>query len=317
MAQVSGQGTAWNLLNVAGDLYTADVLATPILSMIGGMNGGLQTSNFEFPVSSEYDFPAESQPALTETDSLTAPTAVAAVRSQVKNVCQIYQQAVQLSYEKLANSGRLTGINTVGSGNNIVDELAFQIDYNMKIIARNIEETILNGVYQIATNAGTANKTRGLMAACDLSGGTAIDASAADLDKDLMKQLFREMHAAGAMMDGLVIVCNGYQKQILSDIYGFAPEDREIGGLNIKQLLTDFGNVGIMQAHRFMDNDSILVMQPAVVNPVFQPTPGKGNFFVEELAKTGASENYMIFGKFGLDHGPAFMHGKITNLATS
>ena len=74
MAQVSGQGTIWNLPNYWGELFTADVRNTPFLSMIGGMTGGMQASNFEFPCSSEYDFPAAAQPAITETASLTAPT---------------------------------------------------------------------------------------------------------------------------------------------------------------------------------------------------------------------------------------------------
>lgn len=318
MAQVAGQGTIWNLPNYAGELFTADLINNPILAMLGGLTGGgMQTSNFEFPTSSEYDFPAAAQPAITETASLAAPTATEAVRAQEKNVAQIFQQAVKLSYEKLSNSGRLSGINTQGSANNAADELAFQIDYNLKIIARNIEHTIINGVYQIATDAGVANKTRGLLAASSLAGGTAIAAAAAKLDKVLMQQLFREMFANGAMFMNPVIFVNGFQKQVLSDIYGYAPTDRMVGGLNIKQLETDFGLIGIAPAHRFMPTDSLLCVEMETIKPVFQPVPGKGNFFYESLAKVGASEDGHIFGKFGLDHGPAFTMGKITGLATA
>jgi hypothetical protein len=318
MAQVSGQGTIWNLPNYAGELFTADLINTPILNMLGGLtNGGLQTFNFEFPTASEYDFPTAAQPALTETASLTAPTATQAVRVQEKNVTQIFQQAVSLSYEKLANRGRLSGINTVGAVNNVGDELAFQIDYNLKLIARNVEYTIINGAYQISTNAGVANKTRGLLAACDLTGGTSVDASNVALSKDLLQKLFRDMFGAGAMFMNPVILVNGLQKQRLSDIYGYAPEDRNVGGVNIKQIETDFGNIGVADAHRFMPAGTLALVDMEVVKPVFQPVPDKGNFFYEELAKTGASENGQIFGKFGLDHGPAFAHGKIVNLATS
>jgi len=52
-----------------------------------------------------------------------------------------------------------------------------------------------------------------------------------------------------------------------------------------------------------------------VVSPVFQPVPGKGNFFFEDLSKTGASESGMLYGKFGLDAGPSFAIGKLTGLA--
>ncbi len=318
MGQITGQGTIWNLPNYAGELFTADLITTPFLAMIGGLNnGGMQTQNFEFPTSSEYDFPAPAQPEITETGALTAPSGTEAVRAQEKNVAQIYQQAVELSYEKLANAARLSGINTQGSSNNASDEKAFQIDYNLKIIARNIEYTSLNGVYQISTNAGVANKSRGMIAACDLTGGTAIAAAGAKLSKSLFDTLLRTMFENGAMLMTPVVWVNGYQKQQLSDIYGYAPTDRNVGGVNIKQIETDFGLIGIADAHRFMPTDTVLLTDMSVIKPVFQPVPGKGNFFFEDLAKTGASEDGQIYGKFGLDHGPAFAHGKISGLETS
>ena len=45
-----------------------------------------------------------------------------------------------------------------------------------------------------------------------------------------------------------------------------------------------------------------------------QPVPGKGNFFLEELAKTGAGEKYQLFGQIGLDHGPEWYHGRFTGI---
>jgi hypothetical protein len=317
MSQVSGQGTTWNLPNYAGMLSTADLENTPFLAMIGGLNGLKQTSNSEFPTSSEYDYPTAAQPAITETASLTAPTALEGVRGQVKNVAQIFQQAVQISYEKLANGGRMSGINSVGQTNNVDDELAWQINYNLKKIARDIEYTIFNGVYQISTSAAVANKTRGMIAATSLTGGTSTDASAATLSKTLVEGLLQSMFENGAVMTNPVIWVNGFQKRKLSEIYGYAPTDRNVGGINIKQIETDFGVIGVADAHRFMPTDTLLVADMDKVNGVVQPVPGKGNFFYETLAKTGASENGQIFGKFGLDHGPAFAHGTLTNLATS
>lgn len=52
----------------------------------------------------------------------------------------------------------------------------------------------------------------------------------------------------------------------------------------------------------------------AQIAPVFQPVPGKGNFFEEELAKNGASDRIQIYGQIGLAHAPAFLHGAITGL---
>jgi hypothetical protein len=318
MSQVAGQGTVWNLPNYWGELFTADLIQTPILQMIGGLSGGgMQTQNFEFPTSSEYDFAAAAQPAITETESLTAPTANEAIRTQVKNVTQIFQEAVKVSYAALSNAGRLSGINSAGGFNSVEDKLAFQINYNLQKIARDIEHTIINGVYQISTDAGTANKTRGLLEACDLSGGSVVDASSAALSTTLFEELLLEMFNNGAKFDNCVVWANGYQKQALSALYGYAPESRNVGGVNVNQIETDFGVLGIAQPHRFMPTDTIMIVEMGVVKPVTQPVPVKGNMFYEELSKTGASENGQIFGQFGLDHGPAFMHGKLESLATS
>lgn len=315
MSNVSGQGTIHNLPNYSGHLFTADAVNTPILTMIGGLTGGLVSENFEFATDSQYQFPQAAQPAITETGSLTAPTAVGYVRSQGTNVAQIFQEKVSVSYEKLANGGRMSGLNTAGQQNNVPSEKDFQIATALKKIARDIEYTIINGAYQKATDAATANKTRGLLALCADSnlGGTTIAVNAG-LKKANLQALFKAMYDAGAVFENCVLWTNSKQKQIISEIYGYAPTDRNIGGVNIKQIETDFGNIGVA-LNRFMPQGSLVCAEMNVLAPVFQNVPEKGCFFYEPLAKTGASEDGQIFGKFGLDHGPAFMHGSLTNLS--
>ncbi|MDR7856309.1 DUF5309 family protein [Tissierella sp.] len=315
MANITGQGTTWNLPNYAGDLYTADELNTPILTAIGGMTGGVQTENFEFPTDSQYSMPAAAQPGITETASLTAPAATGFVRDQNTNVTQIFQEKVSISYEKLSNSGRMSGLNTAGQKNNAPNEKDFQIATTLKKIARDIEYTLINGVYQKATSAAVANKTRGLIELC-ATGNNINNEVAATLTKEMMQALFKEMFDNGAIFSNMVLWVNSLQKQIITTLYSLAPTDRNIGGTNIKQIETDFGNIGI-SLNRFMPQSTVLASEMSVLAPVFQPVPQKGNFFYEELSKVGASEDGQIYGKFGLDHGPAFMHGTITGLKTS
>ena len=114
MANQKGTGTTWNLPNYAGDLFTADTTNTPILSAIGGLTGGVQTDNFEFPTDSQYSLPEAAQPAITETASLTAPQAEEIVRTQNTNVTQIFHEKVSISYVKESNRGRMSGLNTAG-----------------------------------------------------------------------------------------------------------------------------------------------------------------------------------------------------------
>lgn len=310
-----GDGTIWNLPNYDGALYTSDYTNTPFLTMIGGLNGGMSTSDFEFQTGSLYDLDAAAQPAITETESLTAPAAVSIARAQEKNVVQIFQESVSASYVKLSNSGRLSGINTVGAINNAADELAFQTLRRLEVIARDVHYSFVRGSYQISTNASTANKTRGMLELC--ASNSTVAAGGAGFSKTLLDTLLLEMHDAGAKFSNMVIFVNGFQKQSISVEYGYAPPDRTVGGVEISTIFTDLaGQMGII-VDKVMPTDTIGVFDLSVCAPVFQPVPEKGNLFYEMLAKTGAAEEGQLFGQIGLDHGPGIMHGSITGLATS
>jgi hypothetical protein len=312
-APITANGNTWNLPNFSGELFTTDAEQTPFLTMIGGLTGGgLQTQNFEFAIDSQYSYPAAAQPAITETASLTAPAAISYVRDQSKNVTQVFHEKVSISYIKQSNANRLSGINTAGQSNNAPSEKDFQIARQLGKIARDVEITFLNGVYQVSTGVGVANKTRGMYNAV----ATTQAAAGAALTKAMVQQLLRTMYGNGALFQNMIIWCNAFQKQALTALYSYAPQDRNIGGTAIKQIETDFGNIGIM-LNRFNDADKLGFFDMSDIRPVFQPVPGKGNFFYEELAKTGAAEEGQIFGQIGLDHGSIALHGSITGLATS
>lgn len=309
-------GTIWGLPNYTGELFTSDMIATPFLSMIGGLTGGRMTSNFEFPTASEYDHETLAQETITENESIAGVTPINYVRNQSKNVVQIFQEEVLLSYVKQSNYGRLSGINTAGSSNNVVSEKDFQIARALEAIARKVEWHFLQGTYAISTTSDTPNQTRGMIAAAAASGNT-LAAGGATLSKALMDSILLTMFTAGAMFKNVAIFCGGFQKQKLSSIYGYAPEDRNIGGVNVKQIETDYGNIAVANPHRMMPASTLLIADVGVCAPVFQPVPGKGNLFYEDLARTGAAENGQIFGQIGLDYGPTFAHGTITGLATA
>ena len=319
MAQVSGTGTVWNLPNYAGELFTADPTQTPFLSMIGGLTGGKQTNNFEFPTGVLYDLPAAAQPGISETASETAPAATEIARAQETNVTQIHQEALSLTYAKESNMGRLSGLNTAGATANPADEKAWQIQQKLKKIARDVEYSFLNGTYAKATAANEANQTRGMIELTKSATGTNTDASGATLTKAMLNSLYKDMADAGASFGNMVLFTGSKYKQVISDIYtalpgANLPDTRSVGGYNIEQVITDFFQLGIVW-DPFMPQDTILIADLSVIAPVFQPVPGKGNFFVEELAKTGAADKYQLYGQIGLAHGPAFMHGCIYGLA--
>jgi len=306
-------GTIWGLPNYTGELFTADMVQTPFLTMIGGLTGGQMTTNFEFPTASEYDHESLAQENITENESIAGVTPINYTRDQSKNVVQIFQEEVLLSYVKMSNQGRLSGINTAGAQNAVASELDFQKARALEAMARKVEWHFLNGSYQISTTSDVANQTRGIVEACSVN----TVAVSGYLDKAHLDELLLEMFTNGAPFKNMVIFVNGFQKQKLSNIYGYAPEDRNIGGVNVKQIETDFGNIAIAPAHRMMPTDKLVVVDVGVCAPVFQPVPGKGNLFYEELARTGAALSGQMFGQIGLNHGPLFAHGSLTGLTAS
>lgn len=329
MSQVTGIGTTWKLPNYAGELFTADPTQTPFLSMIGGLTGGMQTDNFEFPTAVLYDFPEAEQPEISEKASATAPEASHIARTQEKNVVQIHHETVNLTYMKQSNSGRISGLNTAGQNPNPANEMAWQIQQKLKKIARDVEFSFLRGTYQLATNEDEPNKTRGMLELCTSTAGTSISAKGgtessptyAPLSKALLDQLYREMADAGAYFDKPVLLCGAYQKQRITEIYAdqfkaTMPTTLNIGGMNITEITTDFCHMGVVW-DRFMPNDSILIADVAHIAPMFQAVPEKGVLFQENLDKTGASDKVQLYGQIGLAHGPAFLHGAITGLKTA
>lgn len=318
MPQVSGIGTTWNLPNYAGELFTADPTQTPLLSMIGGLTGGRQTDNFEFPTAVLFDYPEAAQPEISESASVTAPAASHIARAQETNVVQIHQEVIDLTYAKQSNSGRMSGLNTAGQTPNPADEKAFQIQHKLIKIARDVEKSFISGTYQKSTGADVANKTRGMLELCTSESSASIAGAGSALSKDLLDQLFREMAQNGAYFNNMVLFCGAYQKQMLTKIYASQfgtnlPATRNVGGMNITNIETDFFNMGVVW-NRFMPDDAILIADVAHIAPVFQAVPGKGVLFEEELAKTGASDRIQIYGQIGLAHGAAFLHGAITGL---
>ncbi len=315
---VTGTGNTWNLPNYVGELFTCSPTKTPLLSMIGGLSGGLKTESNEFSTGVLYEFPDAVQPAISETASETAPTATAIGREQTSNVTQIFHETISISYGKQANRGRLSGLNIAGQHANPANEVDWQIARRLEKIARDVEYTFINGVYQKSTDAATPNKTRGMLELC--AGGTTIAAGGAALSLDLLKSLYKMMADAGANFGNMVLFCNSFQKQAITALYekqlGYnTPATRSVGGMNISEIENDFFKMGIAY-DPFMPADQILIADIAAIAPVFQEVPGKGVLFVEDLAKTGASDRKQIYGEIGLDHGPSFLHASITGLAT-
>jgi len=318
MANTQNPATVWNAPNYVGELFLAGQNQTPFLNMIGGLNGGKQVDSWDFAMDQNYSLEAvSSQQAITETESLTAPTAWTYVRAQEVNACQIYRQAVSLSYARMSVTGGLKPVATglMPAGNQpVISEKDFQIQAALKQIALQAEYNFLNGTYQQATGAGVASKTNGLVTAC--VGKNTVAAGAVDLSKALLDQLLAEMAGNGASFANMVALVNAFQLQAISDIWGYAPDDRNIGGVAVKKIVTDFCDIDVVYAPK-MPTDTLLLANIGLCAPVFLPVPKKGFLFYEDFGKTAAFEGGEVYGQIGLTYGYSYEHGTITGLTTS
>lgn len=320
MANTNNPATIWNCPNYTGELYLIGANQTPFLNMVGGLQGGSvrTVAGFEFPLAQPWALEAAAQPEVTETASLTAPDPWTYVRGQDTNTVQIFHRAVTVSYAKQSVGGQIVADPTTGQVDKtqnqpVTNERDFQISAHMRQIAVNADYTFLNGAYQKATDAGTAAKTRGIITACTTN---TVAAAGAALDRSLVNSLIKQMADNGAEFINPVMFVNAFQKQKLSEVYGYAPQSRNVGGLNINQIETDFAMLGVVWAPN-VPAATLLIADMGVCAPVFLPVPEKGVLFYEELSKTGAAEKGQIYGQMGIDYGPEEYHGTITGLATA
>lgn len=310
----TGTGTSFALPNFSGLLFRKGIAKTPFSTLIGARP--LVTNHVEFTCGQYFTAEQGEQPAISETASLTAPDPEITTRSQLTNVTQIFQKTVSISYGKQSNMGTLQGINVAGQQANPQDELAFQIARRMEKIASDIEYTFLNGAYNKATTDAEVNKSRGLL--------TAITTNAiAMADKPLtywnVAEGLKAIHDQGAPTDNIILGVDATTLLQLNfdagkNNYTRVPDGRKVNGLKITTVVTPLGEIGVVLMDSLPAGTAVL-FDPAIMAPVFQPVPNKGNFFVEELAKTGAGEKYQIFGQVGLDHGPEWMSAKFTGIS--
>lgn len=309
--------TSHNTLNYSGILFAKGNAATPFVSMIGG--NAKRTTAWEFPINVNYTIGGgSSQPAITETASLTAPNPTKVARTQVTNVAQIFQEQVAISYAKKSSMGQMSGVYVAGQYANPPTEEEFQIAAALKKMRKDVEYTFLNGAFQRGGYDDVAYKTLGMTAAITTN---AIAASSAALGYWLVAELVESIATHDGDPNSLVLMVRPenlmqLNADAVSNGLTIVDEGRTINGIKVKTLVTPNGDINVIP-NSFLASGTALAVNPGVCAPVYLDVPGKGNFFVEDLAKTGAADKKQLYGQVGLDYGAEWMHGKITGLATS
>lgn len=314
MTGVTGQGTTYNLPNYTGDLFLVSKDDTPFLSAIGGLTGG-ETAGatlIEWQTEDLRDADITRQ----RTEGAQAPTGEERVRSRVSNVLEIHQEVVELSYTRQATT-RMRSTDgeklvTIGTTTMPESELKHQIDLSLKQVALDVNKAFITGTYQNPTDNTTPRKTRGLVDAIT----TNVVAGTGNLTEDLVLDTLQKVWEHGGIREGetRTILVGAKMKRALSKVFikenGYRESSRTVGGVDVQAIETDFGKCNIM-----LDNDvptdTLLVVSLDECAPVFLEIPGKGTFFAEPLAKTGALDRVQIYGEIGLKYGAEQHHGKL------
>ncbi|TDE02842.1 SU10 major capsid protein [Jiangella asiatica] len=314
MAPVTGLGTTYNLPNFTGILHQLTPSDTPFFSAIGGLTGGGQTTSTEFEWET-FDLRDASQPDIPEGAD---PSDTERARANVTNVVQIHQDSVGVSYSKLAAVGQKAGSNN-DLQNPVRSELDWQVEQLLKQQVRDIEFSFLQGTYaKPATNA-TGRKTRGILEAITTN---TVAAGGVDLTDVMLLDLMQEVYDNGGIMeqDTATVIVNSWNKRQLTQAFitdkGYQEASRTVGGVRVQTIETDFGTVNVM-LDRHMPADTVAVVSLEQCRPVYLEIPGKGHFFAEPLARTGAKERSQLYGEVGLEFGAETAHGKITGTTTA
>lgn len=318
MAAVSGQGTTYNLPNYHGELFSVTPTETPFLAAIGGLSGAGKTTSVTFEWQTVDRRSSTANNAALE--GANAPTAVERSKANVYNTVEIHHSAIEVSYTKTAATGDFSGRNIAAQGDDpVLNEIAEQTRYELESMAVDIEQSFLTGTRVVPANNSTARATQGVLgvaATVSANGGTPRALSAAIVNAHL-----KAMFDAGAKLpqDRTVILTGSAQKLALTTAYATStynqvPMQRNVGGVAIDTLVTDFGTFGVMM-DRWMPAGQIAFVDLSVCQPVFLEIPGKGLLFVEELARVGAARKFQLYGEVGLKYGPTIAHGVIKDLS--
>ena len=325
--QVAAKGYTYNLPNFVGELFTLSPLDTPFLSLAGGMTGGESINSVEYA----WQDTLHRAPALQSiAEGADAQPPTHQKRNVRRNVVMIFQYGIEISYTKeaavgLLGSGGATPLISQGPSilgtQPVQSEMGFQTQIKLEQAALDIELAFLTGTYAYPNN-GAARQTQGILGWVSAATTTSWTATTGKVaGADVVNDIAQKLYLEGAPMASMIIMLGARSKVELGESYSksatgtwnLQPRDRNVFGVNITDVVTEFGTFGLV-LNRHLDVNTLLFAEMSLIAPKFMAIPGKGHFFMEELAKTGATDRKQLYGEIGVKLGPAGWHGKASGL---
>lgn len=180
------------------------------------------------------------------------------------------------------------------------------------------------GVYYVVNQAANTFQvalTQGGAAVNITANGTVTVRRRQALTVNLINQMMQAAFVGGGSWNpfSATLLCGASQKRMITAAYttaGYVTKELQgnMGGVNVTRIETDFGIFNIL-LDPDMRPDVLVAVRAEQCEPVFLDVPGRGHMFVEELAKTGATDQSQIYGEVGFKYGNESAHASLSNLA--
>lgn len=322
MASTTATAQSYNLTNVIGQVLKIGAAANTgkFLAAIGGLNGARRVTSQTFDMLASYslDTPSPTTALHSENDTLSATDSKFYEKTPVVNVVQIMKYAIIVSDLRKAAKSQYAdpaAYNAFMSPNlPTVSPFDEQAAMKMEQMSADWEAICLSGVRVVRAAVNTDVASGGL--GCSVIGiaTNRVNASSAALDSSMISELLTKMAENGAPFKNLCIVARPTYIDQLGALYGFAPQDRSVGGVSIKQIFTTYGPVSLIWSNAAPAN-RLMVVDLAFVRPVVMPHDTGQDILLKEYTDGASAQKGYLEGYLGVDFGHESLHGDIYNLA--
>lgn len=155
--------------------------------------------------------------------------------------------------------------------------------------------------FKVSLTSGGAAITLGTATGITVTKPWTTTLTSSHLNVDLCEAAF----SRGASGNRALLV-NSRQKVAISAAYagssGVWQTDRNVGGVNMQQLVTDFGVLNVI-LDRAVPQDTIIAVPLDNCAPVFKEIPTKGFVFSEELSRTNDTVSHQLYTEVSLKFG--------------
>lgn len=165
-------------------------------------------------------------------------------------------------------------------------------------------------------NTFTLSTTAGGSAVAFATDGGADVYTTAALTEAFVLDLMQDVWTSGGIQvaETATLIANASIARALTKIFitdkNYQESSRTVGGVAVNTIRTDFGTLNLM-LDRHMASAALQVASLDMCMPVYQEIPGKGHFFAEPLARTGAKDRSQLYGEVGLAFGNEKAHGNV------